>query len=166
MNELVWHYTTCVHLSEIVESRELRCSNAGATNLAPLLWFSSNQSWEPTARKMVAAPNGHGLRPLSFHEQAKEFGCVRFGLSVSDPRLMDWKAACSFDGTPREMRRKMELTGKRTGADPKDWFAVAVSVPLEELSFQFWAPRTKAWGDGVTPQEISGLWASANGAIA
>jgi hypothetical protein len=158
MNEKVWHYTTCSHLSEIIKVEELRCSNAGAPDLVPLLWFSSNQSWEPTAAKMVADPNGRGLRKLRFNEQAKLFGCVRFGLSASDPRLLDWKAACTFDGTSREMRRKMELKGKRDGADPKDWFAIAASVPLAETAFQFWAPRQSTWAYGVTPPELSDIW--------
>ncbi|MFL9864159.1 hypothetical protein PQR67_08265 [Paraburkholderia fungorum] len=115
---------------------------------------------------MVASPDGRGVRPLSFHEQAKVFGCVRFGLSASDPRLMDWKTACAFDGTSREMRRKMELRGKRDGANPKDWSAIAVPVPLEELTFHFWANRAKAWGAGVTPQQVLEIWEEVNGETA
>ncbi|EKS9884142.1 hypothetical protein BTK96_001049 [Burkholderia pyrrocinia] len=161
MTNFVWHYTACEHLAKIVKSGELRPSNAGSPETAPLLWFSTNQRWEPTARKLVAEPGVQGLRPLSFHMQAKLFGCVRFGLSASDPQLMDWKAACTFDGTSREKRRAMELRGKRDGASPKDWFATSLQISLDKLSCQLWIPKREVWAAGLTPQQILEIWTEA-----
>lgn len=129
--ETVFHFAPWIKLAAIVKSRSLLPSNAGAAGEKPLLWLSANQQWEPTATKMVSSKRGPRL--LSFDEQVDRFGCVRFGLDASDRRLLSWSNACKVADIGREERRRLERTGKRLGADPADWFAVAASLPLCEL---------------------------------
>ena len=47
--EYVWHYAPWSYLVRMVEFGALRPGNASATNEVPMLWFSANQKWEPTA---------------------------------------------------------------------------------------------------------------------
>ena len=82
----LWHYAPAAYLERITNSGCLRPSNPWAPNELPLLWFSANQFWEPTATKMICDTNGR-LRPLTYSEM-KQIGIVRFGISASDPRLM------------------------------------------------------------------------------
>lgn len=145
--EMVWHYAPWMRLASIVESGALRCSNAGAPNEQPMLWFSAHQEWEPTATKMVNTKSG--LLPLTFHQQAEQFGCIRFGLPASDMRLKNWKEACVAAGTPRAAVRALELAGEKRGASPAHWFGSAVSIAPEDLRFQVW---TGEWLDAVAVQ--------------
>lgn len=155
---ICWHYTAWARLRHIVDSGHLRPSNAGATGEQPLLWFSLNQRWEATATKLVGRA-GRFYR-LTFAEQAAEFGCVRFGLSAADPRLLGWKVACAAAGTPRETRRTLEVIGRRQGGDPAEWFATVSKIPLSDLAFEVWL-------DGWKParaDEMVEAWASTRSA--
>ena len=83
----VWHYAPWVYLPSMVESGVLRVSNDGFAGEKPLLWFSTNQKWEATATKVVRTDTG-ALRFLTFKEQEQELGCIRFGLTADDSRLL------------------------------------------------------------------------------
>ena len=132
----VWHYAPWAHLPKIVESGVLRGSNAGADGERPMLWFSANQQWEPTATKMIHM-QGKSVQ-LTFNQQVEKFGCVRFGLPGNDFRLLNWKNSCATAGTPRETRRTLEKVGKMRGGNPAHWFAVSSEIPLGDLLFQIW----------------------------
>lgn len=150
--EIVWHYAPWGRLPAIVESRALRCSNAGAPNEQPMLWFSAHQEWEPTATKMVKTATG--FRPLSFLQQVERFGCIRFGLVASDFRLNNWEEACALAGTPRAAVRALERAGKARGASPAQWFGSAVPIALDDLRFQVWVGQ---WLDAA-PMEMANAW--------
>jgi len=154
----VWHYAPWAHLPAIVESGKLKCGNAGAAGELPMLWFSANQQWEPTATKMLTNKAG-AMFSLTFKQQAEFFGCIRFGLAVADPRLLKWKDACTAAGTPREVRRKLEKMGKKIGGDPAHWFASAAIIPLSELHFQVWH---EGWHDAPSPQDKAEEWTKAH----
>ena len=103
---MVWHHAPWAYLPAMVESGALRGSNTHAAGEAPMLWFSANQQWEPTATKLAANnPNGTNLFVMTFKQQAERFGCIRFGLAADDFCLLNWKDACAFAGTPRKNRR-------------------------------------------------------------
>lgn len=134
---MLFHYAPCSRLTDIVNSGHLRPSNVGAPSEKPLLWFSTNQQWEPTATKVLNTPNG--LKALSFQEQACQFGCIRFGNDEANMRLMPWKQACDSGGIRRDARRAMVLYGHKRGAKPDQWFAVRTTVPLADLTFEIWS---------------------------
>ena len=139
----IHHYTACVKLSMIHSTGHLQPSNAAADRERPLLWFSTNQRWEPTATKSCV--QGGSIVLLTLSQQLNIFGCCRFSLPASDPRLMSWEAACRFAGTGYTLRRQMEVAGRRLGARPLHWFALAGAVDLSDLGFsvfdgQNWQP--------------------------
>lgn len=132
---MVHHYTTeHHHLPLILTSGSLRPNNAGAEHEPPLVWFSKAQRWEGTATKMVMGADGPRL--LTFAEQLAEFGCARFSLSADDARLMSWVDACKYAGITSTTRRKLESVGRKRGASPINWFAIAGAVPLAEVRLQ------------------------------
>lgn len=155
---MVWHYTAWAHLPAIVKAGMLRPGNVAATHELPMLWFSANQQWEPTATKMMTV--GGGVVQLTFKEQVIHFGCVRFGLAATDPRLLKWKDACAVAGTLRDERRTMERVGKRKGGNPEQWFATSTNISLSELHFQLW---TDAWCDTTGPQDMAEVWIDVRG---
>lgn len=131
----VWHYTVIDYLPGIRGYGLLLPSNACAEDELPMLWFSGNQIWEPTAAKPYVAASGRLITP-STREVFEQGRAIRFGLPSNDPRLLDWRAACKFAGTPRRMREAMERVGIEQGAKPADWFASAGGVAVHELQFQ------------------------------
>ena len=154
---MVWHYAPWAYLSAMVESGALRGSNTNAPNELPMLWFSANQSCEPTATKLVANnPNGTDLFALTFKQQSEILGCIRFGLVAGDIRLLNWKQACSAAGTPWKKRKAMETKGHRLGANPADWFATYENIALTELHFQVWSDE---WCDASSPHDMAAIWA-------
>jgi hypothetical protein len=152
---MVWHYSAWARLPDIVESGELRGSNAWAAGELPMLWFSANQQWEPTATKLYTSDSGVTVS-LTFQQQADNFGCIRFGMAANDMRLLNWKAACTTAGTRRDTRRTLEKIGKKKGGDPSQWFATASAIPLSELHFQVWL--NNAWNDATSPRDMAKVW--------
>ena len=150
---LLWHYTAWEHLAAICESGALKRTNVGAEGEAPMLWFSSQQQWEPTATKLVV-DSARRVQRLTFQQQVELFGCVRFGLASDDSRILDWKAACALAGTPGKLKRKMEAYGQSVGANPAHWFATAVDVPLPGARFQVWLGQ---WHD-ADATEMAVVW--------
>ncbi|WP_108445455.1 hypothetical protein [Halomonas denitrificans] len=140
-----YHYTSeRHHLPAILSSGELR-GRADMAGERPLVWFSAHPFWEPTATK----PRWIGglLVPQTFEEYYDVFGCVRFALPATDGRLMEWRRACKFAGIPRRARWAMESVGVEAGGDPREWFALAGPLPLEELKAERleggqWLPMT------------------------
>jgi hypothetical protein len=154
---MVWHYAPWAYLPAMVEFGALRGSNAGAPGEVPMLWFSANQQWEPTATKCAANnPNGTDLFVMTFKQQAERFGCIRFGLAADDSRLLNWKAACAAAGTLRDKRRGLVRVGIKKGANPAHWFATAATIPLAELDFQVFLDGR--WQDAESPKDMAAVW--------
>jgi hypothetical protein len=158
---LVFHYAPWARLPAIVEAGHLRCSNTGAPGEQPLLWFSAHQFWEPTATKVVHDGQG-GFRAMTFEQQRDQFGCVRFGLSAQDPRLMSWPVACKFAGTGRDARRSLERAGRVRGANPSQWLACGASISLGELTFEVFGDG--AWAIAVV-EEMAQVWTRVRGGV-
>lgn len=154
-----WHYTPWSYLPSIVQAGFLWGSNAFAEREKPMLWFSANQHWEPTATKMVASSTGKILN-LTTAEQIEQFGRIRFGISANDSRLENWKNACITAGTPPKKRRHMESWGRKVGGNPAHWFATDKNIELSELHFQVWFD---GWCDATSPQDMAAVWIECRG---
>ncbi|RCV90489.1 hypothetical protein DU505_06015 [Billgrantia montanilacus] len=131
---MLYHYTSeRQHLPKILASGVLR-GRADNDQERPLVWFSSHPFWEPTATK----PRWLGglLANQTFEQYREMAGCARFALPADDRRLMDWRKACKFAGIPKRDRWAMEETGIKAGGNPKQWFAMAETVPLSELRLE------------------------------
>ncbi|MGE4337828.1 MAG: hypothetical protein AB7E55_17870 [Pigmentiphaga sp.] len=148
-----WHYAPAVYLPKIALSGSLQPSNAGGSETeTPLLWFSANQSWEPTATKMIRSLNGAAVQ-LTRKQQEETLGLVRFGLPANDPRFLTWRAACLEARIGRDERRAMERRGVKLGAEPAHWFAIERAVSLSELHLQVWEG---VWRDAPNEDDLAG----------
>ena len=49
---------------------------------------------------------------------------------------MNWREACHYAGTSTKIRRALEALGRKCGAKPSDWQAIATNVPLAEVRLQ------------------------------
>lgn len=151
----VWHYTPWSYLKEICGYGELLTTNTGAAHENPLLWFSANQRYEPTAIKLTSNGLG-GLRRTTFDEQVSKVGCIRFGLSAKDLRLLNWDKACKTAGMTKKEKIALEARGKELGANPAQWFASETSIGLAELQLQVWVNE---WLD-MDVDSASTMWAN------
>lgn len=149
-----WHYAPWAYLPKMVKDGFLEPRNAGAPTELPLLWFSRNQRWEPTATKLIRDPHGQ-LVKITFLQQAELFGCTRFGIAATDERLVGWEETCSTRGLSSRHKASLEAAGRALGAKPQDWFATTAAVPLRELDFQVWVGR---WLPAESPAEMARVW--------
>jgi hypothetical protein len=128
----VWHYTSGLHFTQIVESGALLPSAVGiAPGELPTLWFSDEQNWEPTAQKAILQDGEVIILGMKgTYERGR--GLVRFGIVPS--RLIQWPRLAKEAGIPSSVRRSLERTGKEQGAVPQRWYGlIAQALLLSEV---------------------------------
>ena len=60
---LLWHYTTGQGFIGVIDAGVIRPATARvAADERPIVWFSSNQEWEPTSTKIYVAHDGQARR--------------------------------------------------------------------------------------------------------
>jgi hypothetical protein len=137
----VWHYTVGTRLPAISESGLLipaRSLHAKAS--LGVLWFSRQQTWEPST-----ARTGWKRHPAARIPFPEKEGLFRFGLPASDSRLAPWPAVTRLADIEIPEAMAMVSAGLRRGASPTDWLGVLSQVPLADLRFQRWDGM--AWCD-------------------
>jgi hypothetical protein len=107
----------------------------------PVVWFSTHPLWEPTACKMVQAPDGR-LRRLTREETARYGGgLVRIGVAPeSAPH--NWQAYRRLSGVNPHIASGLAKSGKDQGADPRHWY-----VSFEPVPAALWM-AVEAWHNG------------------
>lgn len=135
----LWHYTAGHKLPSILESGALRPNGAKiAPNERPVVWFSADAVYEPTAIKLVQMPGQANLRRPSVAELHEMVGVFRFAIERKDARLAAWpaihrKARISATGVANMLRAGLEI-----GAKPMNWFGALEDIPLADLRFEAW----------------------------
>ena len=121
-NSLAWHYTTGQHFKDIVDDGFIRPATSRHTaGERPIVWFSSNQEWEPTATKIFEAHDGRTWRMSKDKLRVRGNGLVRFGVTRRTAKL-DWTAIKRFSGMSRGTARHLKVSGRRLGSKPEWWF--------------------------------------------
>lgn len=117
----LWHYTTKDRLEEIINSGELRATDANKTSPTEkaTLWFSKNPIWEPTATKMVMTESG--IKRLTKNEQFELFGLGRIQIN-DNVQVKSWKHFKEFGGGKLKILRKLEEVGVKMGGNPNHWY--------------------------------------------
>jgi len=142
--ELIYHYTSKLHLVKILERGELIVSESEKKDKVkpPALWLSLNPVWENTATKM-ANINGT-IRNLTKDEQHQKIGLIRFVIEFKPNTLCSWGKYKYKTNTPPETYDAMEKSGIIKGANPKEWFACFENIKLKDcISCQKW--NGKEW---------------------
>lgn len=142
--EKLWHYTAGHKLPLIREAYALRPNGAKvAPTECPVVWFSADPIYEPTAIKLVQMPGQARLRRPSVAEMHDLIGVFRFAIERADPRLSPWpavhrKARISPAGVASMIRAGVEI-----GAKPMNWFGAFEEISLADLRFEAWTGE--AW---------------------
>ncbi len=129
---LAWHYTTGEKFAAIVLTGYLMPSGLFVKPPErPVLWFSLNQQFEPTARKAVI--EGGAYRVLSVEETGRHCGgLVRFGLSPR--KLLTGDKLRTRARIARTLWAGLCRIGIQQKADPAHWLGTIDAVPLEQLT--------------------------------
>ncbi len=131
-NTLLWHYTTGQCFKDIVDDGVIRPSTArAAKGERPIVWFSSNQEWEPTSTKIFVAHNGETWRLSKEELRVTGNGLLRFGVTRRTARL-DWTAMKRQSGMSRATARELKVIGRRMGSKPEWWYGTFYPVQRSE----------------------------------
>lgn len=124
---IIWHYTSCIHLEGIINAQKLKVSEADRRfGFKPAVWFSKNQMWEPTASKMATTEEGK-IVTLSPSEQLKTIGMVRIGIEHTN-ELVSWAKYKHVGKIPLPFYERLEEVGKQKGGKPADWYCLFRNV--------------------------------------
>ncbi|UOA09186.1 hypothetical protein [Methylobacter sp. S3L5C] len=128
-----WHYTTGEKFIKIVESGLLIPTSIGVEHPEkPILWFSSNQYWEPTACKAIYENNT--ITTLTMDEtKTRGGGLVRFGLPLKD--LHHWNKLIKKSKMSVNVALGLESAGVRQGANPNHWYGLTKAIPLSKCPY-------------------------------
>ncbi len=169
-----WHYTIFQHFESIIMSGEIKLATAGVLpGVKPAVWFSTNHDWEPTVIK--ALKDFKTGKTTSYSTKNELFYCdmwndllddgalhsfipIRLEIDPNVVNLRTWNNYNKKSGESREMLKALAKTGKKMGANPKQWFVSYEEVPIENISrFERW--NGNEWVELVPADQIkNGLW--------
>jgi hypothetical protein len=138
----VWHYTTARRLAAILQAGELRFA-AGLLPKGekPVVWFSSNEEWEPTANIPLRQPDGRMAIATKDATCLLEGGLARIGVAC-ETAAHDWEAYKRLSGITPKHAREMYKAAIAQGARPGQWFANFEPVPRSQwLAVEVWDGR-------------------------
>ena len=144
--QLIWHYTTGVHIPSILQAGRIRNENPCLLKApqVPVTWFSLNQVWEPTAWK-VALPPETGATIL--REATAEVGRGLFRIGV-DLCVAPFRVhhLIRIAGATRRTVRELARVGRACGACPEDWRFTPNEVPDNRWrAIQLWDGESGTW---------------------
>lgn len=126
--ETRWHYTVTQHYPSIMKEGRLRLATLHvATRERPVVWFSTQPFWEPTACKGIIE---NGVRRTATFEEMRDTGLVRFGVRPSDAPY-DWHAYLRKSRIDRGIADGLLEVARALGADPNHWFVSFRPVAIE-----------------------------------
>jgi hypothetical protein len=146
MNKINWHYT--VWLPEIISDGVIQlCLPHASGPQTRAVWFSRNQQWEATVKKLQPLLGRH----LTFIEMTQHHGFGRIGVTPQTTPH-NWQEYQRLSKMPRSEARVLEKMAKVWGANPKEWFVSFEPVPRSTwMAVQVWNGRT--WVDA--PNELN-----------
>lgn len=124
-----YHYTVGKCFQGILSTGHIMQATAGILAWErPVVWFSTNPMFEPTARKWDMTTG----RVLSVEECRRRCGgLVRLGMKTQS--LIPWPDLARAAGIRRDRRRSLEQVGRRQGANPAHWWGSLEPVTLEDI---------------------------------
>jgi hypothetical protein len=142
----VWHYTIGKRFAQIMADGAIKPATAHVPkDERPIVWFSLNERWEPTARKMTVNPDGT-LVPLDMMGTEEHGGgLVRIGVAP-ETAPYDWKTLRKTSGMSSRMASSLSRAATEMGARPRDWRGTFEPVPrsswtaIERFQNGVWVP--------------------------
>ncbi len=136
---ILWHYTMHSSLVDILRLGEIRLPPPPAKGEKPVIWFSKNPIWEPTASKQITAVDGSSSRELTMEQTAiLGNGLGRIGVD-SQTAPHDWRGFKALSGAATKVTTSLYNDAHKKGAKPKDWYVSFSSVPKSAwVSVETW----------------------------
>lgn len=147
----LYHYTTGHKLAGILAEGGLKPSAPPpwAQLEKPILWFSSNDTYEASACKPMMLSDGR--RVLSAALLHDKVGLYRLKLLSSVPAALptQWPTCGREAGMEQEASDRLEAAGRQMGARPSEWWGSFYGCPLDSLQLfslgaEDWVPMTIA----------------------
>lgn len=132
-----WHYTIGAHFLSIMDSGILLPYDPKKTlSEYPVLWFSLNQEWEPTACK-GAVKRGGKYATLSKYA-TRELGCgpARFGFPTA--LLRNWAQLRKAAKFKTRHSNALEKVGYDQDTIPAQWMGSLQKIAVSDLMIEFW----------------------------
>jgi hypothetical protein len=124
-----WHYTTGENLSLILRDRFIKPATAFVPlGERPIVWFSTNPNWEPTASKATIDQDNVFSR-LTMAETAELCGGLARFAVAPETAPHDWRALKGRSGMSNRMVQHLYKEGINQGARPGDWWGTFDPVP-------------------------------------
>lgn len=127
---LAWHYTTGQKFESIIDSQYLDPKKTiTPKNERPILWFSLNQHFEPTAQKSKRSANGIIL-PLGMQGTYElGGGLIRFGYPSA--QLIEWEKLARKAGMSKAVIQALARVGLEQSANPKHWLGSFKKINID-----------------------------------
>jgi len=156
--ETAWHYTTAAKLAAILRSGQLRPATAGVpASERPVVWFSTEPDWEPTACKMAFVPSRGLIRLNRDQTAALGGGLARIGIDAAI--LVGWPALARRANIHPEIVRELESGGHAQGAHPERWYGYIGTISASDPRLRWEVLSGGVW---VAIAETSGAEGSAD----
>jgi hypothetical protein len=151
---MVWHYTIGNQLLKIVANGCLSpTSVTGPAQKRPILYFSRNQIWEPSANRLLKQPDGQ-FRQLTMDETGQlGRGLLRFGLEPK--RLHGWPEIAHKAKMHKSGIRLLEKEAPTIGAKPSEWCGTTQPVPLTKITRIEVMDSKQGWVTAVRPLDAA-----------
>ena len=142
---LAWHYTVGNHFLKIMESGYLRPTDIGIEpGEKPILWFSTNQTWDQTACKAVLK-DGKICRISKEETRNLGGGLYRFGMPID--RLHMWPKLVRKARMTPNVQRLLEIEGRKQGANPSEWCGLTSNPIAIDKIFAIQTEADGLWVD-------------------
>ena len=138
--DMKWHYTMGIKLRSIMEDGVIKPATARVPQgEKPVVWFSTNQEWEPTANK--SWQNSDGQIMIGDKDKTAELGLglVRIGVEP-DTAPYDWHTIKKASGMSGKMANGLYRVGIDCGSRPGDWWEPSSQFRVEVSLKVLWVP--------------------------
>jgi hypothetical protein len=148
---LYWHYTTGDHFLSIVTDGVIVPATAFIeAHERPIVWFSANQEWEPTAVKLWQNSDGTLCSLTREQTQEKGHGLARFGVPET-VAPHSWPTLKRLSRMRPKKAKKLAIAALAAGSDPLQWRGSFEPVPRDKWAAVDVFDDVRGWV-GVLPE--------------
>lgn len=132
---MAWHYTTGEKFALIRRHGLLLQATKGVMPPErPVVWFSLNQQFEPTARKGIIK---NGVQVWATLDEMRQLAGGLFRLGIDPSQLLHVEVLKRRARINAATWRVLCATAADVGADPGLWFGCLDPVPVSGLAVEF-----------------------------
>lgn len=129
----IWHYTVGVRLRSILRDKLIKPATAGVpAGERPVVWFTTNPEWEPTANKGVVR---YGKTVWLTRAETEAEGGGLFRIEVApETAPYGWEEFKRLSGITEREEKRLARRAREWGSDYHDW-----RVSFEPVGADKWA---------------------------